>query len=65
MDLKAYSFIWLSVSDNPSLYSINYTLKLPFFNLNSQKTDYFQFKSEVRGRNSITSGELTGLYCPS
>ena len=45
MDLKAYSVIWLSVSDFPSLY--------PQIT-SSQKTDNFLFKPEVQERGKIS-----------
>ena len=48
MDLKAYSFIWLSVSDYSSL-----SPQITTYYLKSQKTDYFRFKPEGRRRNKI------------
>ena len=62
MDLKAYSFIWLSVSDYPSLYPQITTF---LFKISENWLLPVQTGSGRAERNSINSGDLTGLYNPS
>ena len=62
MDIKAYSFIWLSVSDNPSLYPQITSFK---YKISENLLLPVQTGSAWVGKNFICLSEFTGLDYPS